>query len=408
MTGVAPATLDGTTLGGARAPCTCGAAHGHDATTHPLHAFATAGAPARGHAGDVRRLVLSVGLLVVVGTGCSTYVQHRAALVPHPTPVQTTGQGAAWRGTASLGATNIADPVAPGVGDPNAGIAIPSRQLRGSLGLWITRNLAIGVFREQGLASSAQPIKSTLPPLDDDPVVGHGYSITYSVPTQSPWRVGLSLEMAAWSVPWVEYSTCIDFCSEPIVTMSRGRTGVGSIAIGIVPSYQLGDWTFFAGATGRNHPTLEEKVINHGEWPDVEGGPLNAVIHAGAAYEAGERVQFVAQMHQTVTRDPVVYGPSFGFSVVIGLGRRYPKVAPIVPDEVTGPPGSAPTVTRVQLSPEERRAQAVALTDQAREAARRGECGEVQALDARVRGLDPAIHANAFLADPLIAYCVSP
>lgn len=274
----------------------------------------------------VRSLVV---LFAVVGVGCSTYAQHRAALVPHPVPVQTTGQGAAWRGTASLGATNIADLVAPGVGDPNAGVAIPSRQLRGSLGLWLTPELAIGVFREHGLASSAQPIKSTLPPLDNDPVVGTGLSLNSSIPTGSPWRVGLSFEMAVWSVPWVEYSACLEFCTQPTVTMSRGRTGVGSFAMGIVPSYQLGDWTLFGGVTGRTHPTLDEKVINHGEPPDVEEGPFNAVVHAGAAYEAGERVQFVVHLHQTVTRDPVVYGPSLGFSVVLGLGPRYSKVPPV-------------------------------------------------------------------------------
>jgi hypothetical protein len=272
----------------------------------------------------MRSLVLLFACL-----GCSQFAQHRAALVPHATPVQTTGQGAAWKGTATFGASNIAD-LAPPTSDSNAGIAIPSKQLRGALGVALTKNLSIGVFHERGLASSAQPVKDSLPPLDDEQVSGAGYSVSYSIPTDSPWRVGLSMEMAVWKTPWVEYSVCLTYCGDdPIVEMTTGHSLVPSIGLGIVPSYQHGDWTFFGGVTGRTHPTIDEKVVNYGEPPEVRGGPFNAIVHGGAAYEAGERVQFVIEMHQTVTTAPAQYAPGIGFSVVLGLGERYPKAAPV-------------------------------------------------------------------------------
>ncbi|HEX5062707.1 MAG TPA: hypothetical protein VFV99_25215 [Kofleriaceae bacterium] len=355
---------------------------------------------------------MRLSLALLACAGCSTYIQHRAALVPHATPVQALGQPAAWKGNATLGATNIADAVAPGVGDnPNAGVAIPSSQLRGALNLAVTRNLTIGIFSERGLASTAHPIKDTLPPLDDRGVGGVGYSASYSIPTGSPWRIGLALEMTMWRVPWVEYSQCIDFCTTPTVTVSKGTTDVGQIGFGIVPSYQFGDWTFFGGLTGRTHPLIEEKVINNGEWPDVEEGPMNAIVSGGAAYEAGERVQFVLQAHQVLTQDPVAYGPSIGFSVVIGLGPRYPKVDPPPPAPVMYVPVGATPAGPGALPPPvtlDAHSQAVELTQQARTQAQAGECDDVKAIDARVRALDPEYHATVFMRDALIAYCVAP
>jgi hypothetical protein len=360
-------------------------------------------------------------VLLVVGTiaGCSTYAQHRAALVPHATPVQTTGQPAAWRGTATLGASNAADLGDPGVGDPSAGVAIPGRQLRGSLGIAATPNLTLSAFVEEGLASSAQPVKPTLPPLDDEGVTGKGVGAYYSVPVDAQFRLGLALELTAWDVPWVEYSQCIDNCSVPSpVTMSSGTSGVLQYAIGIVPSYRHDDWTFFGGITGRTHPTIREKAINHGESPEVEEGYLNAIVHAGVAYEAGEAVQFLVELHHDLTADPVAYAPAVGFSIAIGLGERLPKRSqpPAAPVQMmSGAPGVAqpyPAPTsyprELRLSAAERRAQAVELRRQAEEQARRGECPSVKRLDERVRRLDAEYHATVFTNDALIAYCVTP
>jgi hypothetical protein len=359
----------------------------------------------------------AVAITAIAAAGCSTYAQHRAALVPHATPVQTTGQPAAWRGAVSGGASNLADLGKPGVGDPTAGVAIPSRQLRAALTIAATRNLTFSAFREEGLASSAQRIKPTLPPLDDEGVTGMGWGMYYSVDTGSPWRIGLALELTTWDVPWVEYSQCIEFCTEPNpVIMTRGSTGVLQYGIGIVPSYQYGDWSFFGGITGRSHPTIREKVINHGESPDVEEGAMNAIVHAGVAFEAAERIQFLLEMHHDLTADPVAYAPAIGLSLAIGLGKRFSKQPPPPPPVLMmpGAPGAAqpypapPPTAEQRMPADRRRAFAIEVTREAQEQARRGECASVQRLDVRVRELDAEYHATVFVRDPLIAYCVAP
>lgn len=265
-------------------------------------------------------------LASVAAAGCSTFVEHRAALVPHAAPVQNIGQPNTSRAGVSLGATNIVDLAAPTAGDPNAGVAVPARQMRGAFNLALTRNLTLGFVHERGLASSAQPVKSSLPPLDGRTVVGGGTSLSYSIETASPWRVGVSVELIGWSVPWVEYSTCIENCGSSRYTIvTRDRTGVLTAGVGIVPSYRFGDWTVFGGVTARNHPTIDEKVISNGFSNDVEDGPFNAIVHAGVAYEADERVRFVVEMHQTVTTDPVAYAPAIGFALDVGFGPSLGK-----------------------------------------------------------------------------------
>ncbi|HEY5922008.1 MAG TPA: hypothetical protein VIV11_10080 [Kofleriaceae bacterium] len=324
---------------------------------------------------------------------CSTYVQHRAALVPRAVPVQTLGQPAAWNATASFGASNI-DLGSPSSGDPDAGIAVPTKQVRASLGFAITRELTVSVFREHGLASSAQPLEATLPALENEPVYGHGYTVSYSIATGTPLRIGLTGEMVVWRVPWVEYSTCIENCS-----MSSGRssgtTDVPSMALGIVPSYRLGAWTWFGGITGRTHPTLDARVVNHGLDPIVQTGPFNAVVHGGVAYEAGELIQFVVDLHHVVTADPVAYAPGIGLTFVLGLSRRNSKVEP--PPTILVP---------VAAGDDWRYDEAVGLTDWARTQAMRRECDSVRGLSVRVRALDAEYHATVFMRDVLIASCL--
>jgi hypothetical protein len=345
--------------------------------------------------------LLSAGAAMLLCAGCETYVQHRAALVPHAAPVQNIGQPNESRGSLAVGATNIVDLRRPGVGDPSAGVAIPSRQLRGAIGLALSRNLTFGLVHERGLASSAQPVKDTLPPLDDRTVAGGGVSLSYSIETQSPWRIGISTELIGWKVPFVEYSTCIDLCPNgPYTTITRAETLVMTLGLGFVPSYRLGDWMFFGGLTLRNHPTIEEKVIETGydESADVTAGPLNAVGHAGVAFDATDRVRFRLDIHQALTRDPVAYAPGIGFAFEVGFGSAVRKEPP-------QPPAAA--TPWVPADPAARRYDAAQLQPQAHAAARAGECDRARELMARIQLLDAAAYAVS-MQDKLIAYCVSP
>jgi hypothetical protein len=138
-----------------------------------------------------------------------------------------------------------------------------------------------------------------------------------------------------WSVPWVEYTTCIDLCSVPGFTYSqRGNEDVLIAKLALVPSYRIGAMTYFGGVTLQNQPTITEKIeTTLPEGGGVQGGPLNATVHAGLAVEVGAGIRASAFVHQTLTHDPINYGPGLGMAISIPLGRKEPNrvVAPPPP-----------------------------------------------------------------------------
>jgi hypothetical protein len=104
--------------------------------------------------------------------------------------------------------------------------------------------------------------------------------------------------------------------------MNKGNDTVATLALGVVPSYRTGRLTVFGGATARNHPTITEKILTN--LPDsdaeVQGGPFNVTLAAGAAFDLGSGVKATMLVHQTVTRDPVMYGPSLAAMLSIPFG----------------------------------------------------------------------------------------
>ncbi len=272
--------------------------------------------------------------LLALAAGCQTYAQHRAALVPHQTPLPIDGQPLQSAGQLALGASNLGNAVAPGIGNPDAGDVVPSDQLRGSLDLRASHNVALGVVYENGLAAGATRIKSSEPPMDGgDSVTGYGVHMMVSIPTSNPaWRIGLATELMMWTVPWVEYTTCVENCGSGTGTtvMSSGRDQVPTAAIAIVPSYRTGRLTVFAGFTARNHPTIIEKTetVLANEPADVQSGPFNVTAQAGAEIEIASGVRASLLVHQTLTRDPVIYGPSLAAMLTIPLGRDEPPAPP--------------------------------------------------------------------------------
>ena len=49
---------------------------------------------------------------------------------------------------------------------------------------------------------------------------------------------------------------------------------------------------------------------------------LNVTLHAGIGVDVGSGVRANLFVHQTVTRDPIAYGPAIGMTVSIPLGDR--------------------------------------------------------------------------------------
>src|SRR5262245_5234395 len=96
--------------------------------------------------------------ILAVATGCQTYAVHRAALVPHATPLPTDGQPMSNPAELSLGASNVMDAVAPGAGVADVGDTVPMTQLRGSLSGRIESDISIGAVYERGLANTSHAV----------------------------------------------------------------------------------------------------------------------------------------------------------------------------------------------------------------------------------------------------------
>jgi hypothetical protein len=254
---------------------------------------------------------------------CQTYAINRAAFVPHATPVPGDGQPLSAPAEVQLGASNLADLRAPGLGDPSSAVEVPGTQLRGGLGLRINEYLALGLHYEEGLHATAEQTNRTAPRVEGGDVSGGGGSIALTLPLDDQWSIGLTTELALWSTPWTAYSTEQDSGS----TYKTGGTDtVATLAFGLVPSYRSGRWTFFGGGTLRNHPTIRQKdILNEVEsGGHVTEGHDGLTLHAGAEVELGARIRASLYVAQTVTTDPVKYGPSVGLMFTIPIGELHP------------------------------------------------------------------------------------
>ncbi len=221
----------------------------------------------------------------------------------------------------TLGATNVFDPVAPVAATGDPGLQIPNTQLHGDLSFRVPSGAILGVIYEHGFAQGAHAVTSTQPPVDNGPTGGGGISLAYSF-GHGPLRVGVATELLDWQVPWVQYSTCLDYCGPVGYTVdSRGTDNVWTYALQVTPSYRDGPVTWFGGLTLLNHPNLDEKTIDNGQPPDVSEGPLNVIGAVGASIELSAGVRATVIVHQDFTANPVRYGPSFAALFTIPIGR---------------------------------------------------------------------------------------
>jgi hypothetical protein len=279
-------------------------------------------------------------VLFPVLAGCSTYAQHRAALVPRATPLPTDGQPLQGAAEITVGADNLVDLITPTKGDETQGDVVPKEQLRANGLFRIGDNFMLGGTLQYGVAQNATVLSSSEPKINDANLSGIGITMAMSLPTGTPgFRIGLAIETTMWSVPWVEYTTCIDVCSVPGFTYSqRGSQDVLVAKFAVIPSYRIGAMTYFGGVTLQNQPTITEKIVTSlPEDGGVEGGPVNVTAHAGLAVEIGAGIRASAFVHQTLTRDPINYGPGLGMAISIPLGRKEPRAAAPAPRPVFVP-----------------------------------------------------------------------
>jgi hypothetical protein len=277
---------------------------------------------------------LAATLLLV---GCSTYSVRKSALAPHIAPPMRSGHGLGDASAeAAFGASTLASTGRPTEGEEaNAGLHIPSVELGGALRGRVTDYLDVGVLFDYGLRRGATSTSDDQPTPDNGNVWGGGASLFLSLPTASPaLRVGIGLDLMAYSIPYVEYRTCIENCAgHPYSTVDHDRETIGVYSVSLVPSWRAGRLTLFGGGTLRNHPTIAKGGIEGEDLDlddDVDAGPANVLVSAGAEVELGAGVRAMGMVYQPITSDPVEYTPTFGVALTIPLGRRA-QPAPAAP-----------------------------------------------------------------------------
>ena len=301
-------------------------------------------------------------LILPVLAACGNYNYNRAALVPHATPQLHSGMPLDSIAELSAGASSVAHLGKPGLGDPEAGVEIPGTQLFGALRLAILDRAAIGLVYQNGLDTTAHPLKSTQPPVDGGNVQGYGVTFDVAISTNSPnLKVGLGLETMFWHIPYVEYYSCAagEACF-PYSIQNEGADTTPTIGAAITPSYRMGDVTVFGGVTARQHPTLQQKGMDTDplfEEPEVQSGPFNFIISAGAevAFGGTQKVKASAIAYWDTTQSPAKYGPSLALMITLPIGKRpqvdpgtsapppvYPTPYPYPPAPYPAPPPPAP------------------------------------------------------------------
>lgn len=270
------------------------------------------------------RPTLAIALPLLIGLGaCSTYSVRRSALVPHMTPNTRSGQPMQRNAEGGLGLTTLAQAGAPSeAANANAGLFIPRNQVNASVRRRVNERLDVGFTWDQGLSKGATKIAADQPDLKDGDVYGGGVSMYYSAPTSNPkFSIGLSTDLMAYSIPYVEYRTCVENCFEG-TDISHGRSTQPVASLGITPSYKNDKWTFFGGLTAKNHPTIQKGSVDNGlllSDDEVSEGNFNVVANAGAEVELGDGFRAMVHVYQTLSADPVDYKPTLGIGLTLPL-----------------------------------------------------------------------------------------
>jgi hypothetical protein len=259
----------------------------------------------------------SVALFAVLAacTPVPQYRVQRAARVPPPTVPLRTGQPLAGPIELTLGTTTST--MRPRAGNETTALEVPDHQVRGELRIRFFERAEIAFIHERAVGRATQ-IDDTQAETDTGQPYGGGVALRGSIaPSGAPWSVGIDVEFMGWSVPYAEERTCIAECEGvPAHQSIRSRSAEGTFGFGITPAYRLGKLSLFGGGFLRNHPTVVRKGTEYSQFnnEDTEAGPVNVLLHAGAAYRMGP-ITALLLVHQNLDRDPVIYGPGIGLAL---------------------------------------------------------------------------------------------
>lgn len=309
----------------------------------------------------ITRLTAVLGLLFLAS--CSGHAVRRSALVPAVAPPLNTGQAASDRlvgltlGNASF--LRESKPIALSAGtEPDAGLYIPRSQWMLQALFTVADGLRLGPKLELGMRQGADPIAEGIPPPPDDPTVGFGPVLEYSIPVAPPvFRIGLGLELLWTFCPYALFSGCPS-CTR----VDAGTDSTLVVNLSLVPSFRLGPVTLFAGIAGRNQPTntLDDRVYTQSFFSDnVTFGKLYLLVYGGLQLHL-RFLELALEVYYPTTSSPVAYGgPALSAWLTIPLGdgpeqrraRRLRHAPPVPPPTYLPAPPSVPAPPPPQQPP---------------------------------------------------------
>jgi hypothetical protein len=267
---------------------------------------------------------------VALCAGSSKYSTRRAALVPEIAPPMRSGAP-----METIAEVSVNLPQAASTGDPTItegaepGLEVPRWQVGGAGRLRLAPNFDMGLVYEQASSNGSRALAMDQPKVDGGDAYGYGVSFMASAKMSDTMRMAFIGEFLTYSIPYVEYRTCIDNCAGQTLTeVDRGRTKIPVVTIGVVPTWHEGRWTVFGGLTGRNQPTIERGGIEVGDdGSDVTGGRLNVMLHAGAELALGGGLKALAMVYKNFDGAPVDYAPTLAVALSYGFGKPAEPVA---------------------------------------------------------------------------------
>lgn len=268
--------------------------------------------------------------LMALSLGCQTYSVRRSALVPNAAAPARSGEPA--RGVMELG---LSTPRAVSLASPkegdgaNAGLYLPRTQVTGELRIparGLSPDLDLGAIYDLGLRNGATAITPDQPKPDRGDVMGLGASIFYAPEVSPGFRLGVGAALLLYTIPYIEYRTCIDNCAGLEFTdIEKGSSTISSYRVSLHPSYRVGNVRYFGSITARNHPTNTKGEITNDPFFDsddeVRSGPTNIIVAAGIEVDFG-KLRGLVQVIQPLTQDPVDYAPTVGLGLALPLGVR--------------------------------------------------------------------------------------
>jgi hypothetical protein len=214
--------------------------------------------------------------------------------------------------------------------DQNAGIAIPRWEGQGQLRFPVGRSMTLGFHVDYGFDEGSVALSDDQPDPQGD-TFGTAASMMYTIPFSPEFDLGIAGQLWIYSIPYVEYDTCVNCPGGPFTDVQHDRNLIPVINVGILPTYKVGDaFSLFAGFSMRNHPTIQKSEVQLGSSisdEEVEAGPFNAIGSVGADMLLTQRVKLTAFIHRPISAVPVIYGVTAGVMLSITAG----KISPAAP-----------------------------------------------------------------------------